>query len=191
MSDAKPPRFGRGTAILSLMGTGGLAFFAVTRPWWHASIVTAGMPKTEVSVTGSSVVPLAVGAALLIVAASLGIIAGATGIRRGLGILVVAVAAGAILAMITTSAQQAQQTALDAAAVSGVDVDWSQTAWRFVALASFVTAGVCGILATIKAQHWATMSARFDAPQPLREVDSADTWKMIDQGIDPTEESAQ
>ena len=73
MSAAKPTRFGRGTAILSLMGTGGLAFFAVTRPWWNASVVTAGMPKTDVSVTGSSVAPLAVGAALLIVAAALGI----------------------------------------------------------------------------------------------------------------------
>ena len=135
--------------------------------------------------------PLAVGAALLIVAAALGIVAGSTAIRRGLGGFVAVVALGAVIAIVTASGQSAQQTALDAAAVSGAEVNWNQTVWHFVALAGFLVAGLCGVLTALKAQHWAVMSARFDAPQPLRDVDSSDTWKMIDQGIDPTEEPAQ
>lgn len=184
-------RFTRGAAIFSLLATGGLAFFATTRPWWTATVMTAGMPKTEVAVTGSSVAPWAVGAALLIVAGALGVLAGSTSVRRILGVLVALVSVSAIVAVLLASSDQAQQVALDAAAVSGVSVAWELSLWRVVAIVGFIAAGLVGGLTVVRAHHWDTMSARFDAPRTHIDIDSADTWKMIDQGIDPTEEPAQ
>lgn len=169
------------------MVSGGLAFFAVTRPWWLATVTTAGMPETDVAVSGSSVAPWAVGAALLVAAAALGILAGSALIRRLIGVLVMIVSVGALVGIVMASGADAQQSALDVAAVSGANADWQSTIWRAVAGLGFVIAASCGTWTTLKGQNWANMSARFDAPKKVRAADDSDAWKMIDEGIDPTE----
>lgn len=191
MTETNTPRFGRGWAILALLASGGLAFFATTRPWWQTTIATAGLPKTDVAVAGSSVVPWAVGVALVVMAAALGVLAGAPAVRRVIGAIVLILSIAAVVGISVTSAADAQQASLDAAAVSGAQADWESTLWRWLAVLGFAGAAVSGVWAALKAQNWTSMSSRYEAPSASQTRDEADVWKMIDQGIDPTEEQAQ
>lgn len=187
MTKATAPRSRRGLAVLSFLASGGLAFFAITRSWWQTTILTAGMPKTDVYVTGSSVVPWTVGVALVVMAAALGVLAGAPIVRRMLGGIVGLLAIAAVVGISTASAQRAKETALDVAAVSGAAATWDPNIWRSIAVAAFLAAAASGVWVLLRGQTWANMSSKYDAPQVRREDEEIDAWKMIDEGIDPTE----
>ncbi|TXJ07730.1 MAG: hypothetical protein E6Q27_00695 [Aeromicrobium sp.] len=191
VSEKAPTRFGKGTSLLGLLATGGLAFFATTRPWWSTTVTTAGMPRTDVEAIGSAALPWAIGLSLLLMASALGIIAGSVVIRRIVGTIAVSAGIAGVIGVVTVSGNPAQQTALDVTAVSGATVVWVDTWWRAVASGGFAGATLVGVWVAFRSHTWAEMSARFEAPTNAGELDEVDTWKLLDAGIDPTQASAE
>jgi len=189
VSEKAPTRFGKGASLLALLASGGLAFFATTRPWWSTTVTTAGMPRTEVEAIGSAALPWAIGLSLLLMASALGIIAGSVAIRRIVGTIAVAAGIAGVIGVTTVSGNPAQQTALDVTAVSGATVVWVESWWRTMAAGGFAGAALVGVWVVFRSHTWAEMSARFEAPANAGELDEVDTWKLLDAGIDPTQVS--
>ncbi|GAA3529262.1 hypothetical protein AFL01nite_01430 [Aeromicrobium flavum] len=176
-----------GPSVLLLLALGGGTLLAVRAAWASATASTAGLPEVDLSVTGADVVPGAVGLAVLVMAAAAGVLAAGPMLRRVIGVLVaLAGVAGAVLTSRTGSAMEtARQRALDEAAVSGTVVDWDGTTAQALAVAGFVLVAGVGVLIAWLGPRWATMGRKYEAPA-VREADSSDLWKAMDDGVDPT-----
>lgn len=176
-----------GPAVLGLLAVGGGTFAAVRADWSRATAAAAGLPEVELAVSGSDVVPGAVGLAVLVMAAGAGVLAAGPRLRRVIGLLVVV--AGVVGVVLTTglgsSMDTAQQRAIDEAAASGADVAWEATLARPLASAGFVLVALLGLLVAWFGPRWATMGRKYDAPA-AREPDASDLWKSMDDGVDPT-----
>lgn len=176
-----------GPAVLLLLALGGGTLLAVRATWSEATARAAGIPETDLTVSGADVVPGAAGLAILVMAAALGVLAGGPRLRRVIGVLVaVAGVVGVAISSRTGDAlQTAQQRAIDEAAVAGASVDWSSTAAPTFAIAGFVLIVVAGAAVAWLGPRWATMGRKYEAPA-AREPDASDLWKAMDDGVDPT-----
>ena len=174
-----------GPAILGLLATGGGALWALRSQWSSATASTAGLPEVDLSVSGSDVVPGAVGLAILVMAAAAGVIAAGPRLRRVIGGLVVAAGALGVVLVTSTGSGTARARALDEAAVSGTEVAWDQSIAQPLAAVAFAAAALVGALIAWQGPRWATMGRRYETPA-AREPDSSDLWKAMDDGVDPT-----
>ncbi|MFO6453951.1 MULTISPECIES: Trp biosynthesis-associated membrane protein [unclassified Aeromicrobium] len=176
-----------GPSVLLLLALGGGTLLAVRAAWATATAQAAGLPEVELSVSGADAVPGAAGLAVLVMAAGLGVLAGGPRLRRAIGALVVL--AGVVGVFMTARAGDAiataQRRAIDEAAASGIDVQWSTTVAQPLAVAGFVLVVVVGAAVAWLGPRWATMGRKYDAPA-AREPDASDLWKAMDDGVDPT-----
>lgn len=174
--------------VLGLLAGGGAALIGLRNAWSTATVTVEGVPPTEVSATGASIAPGALGLAMVVMAAALGVVAASSRLRRWLGVLTAAVGVGAAVWVVLADPHSAQSAALAAAALSGTPADWQGTGWRWFTLAGLIVAVLTALWIARSGPNWSTMGSRYDAPGSSREPDPSDVWKSLDEGIDPTEE---
>ena len=183
-------------SVLGAMATGGLAFFAASRTWAHATVEASGVPTAPIEVSGSDAVALVPALALVIVAAALAVLAASVRIRRVVGLLIVMVAVIGIVVILRAASDidKAVDAAVhDSPAFIGTNAPGvvSLSAWRWVAAAAFVLSAFVGAVITGFGATWPTMGRKYDAPKAhtaTKEVETeADIWKALDEGRDPTQ----
>ncbi|MEH3034278.1 MAG: Trp biosynthesis-associated membrane protein [Aeromicrobium erythreum] len=176
--------------VLGLLAAGGLAFLAMSRDWGGTTVRTAGLPPDDVTVTGTTALPLASALALVVLTSGLAVLAAGPRLRRAIGVLVVVVSIGALVVLATG------QGALDAAVRDAVEQSpafagrratqgASLGGWAVAAGACFVVALALGVVTTRFGGTWSTMSRRYENPA-TRPDDPDDLWKALDEGRDPT-----
>ncbi len=183
--------------VLATLAAGGIAFFVAGRTWAEAEVKAPGLAAADVSVSGSDAQPLVSALAVVIVAASLAILAAGPRLRRfvgGLTILVAVVGVVAVPRSGTNGLDDALTTAAEQSpAFTGPSSigDIAYTHWDLVAIAAFVLALVLGVVTLRLGPRWPTMSSRYDAPaarpRPSDELSDSDMWKAMDDGHDPTQ----
>ena len=183
--------------VLATLAAGGIAFFVAGRTWAEAEVKAPGLAAADVSVSGAEAQPLVSALAVVIVAASLAILAAGPRLRRfvgGLTMLVAVVGVVAVPRSGTNGLENALTTAAEESpAFTGPSSigDISYTPWDLVAIAAFVLALVLGAVTLRLGPRWPTMSSRYDAPtarpQPADELSDSDMWKAMDDGHDPTQ----
>ena len=184
-----------GPVVLGTLAVGGLAFLAASRPWARVKLSTEGLPPDTVKVTGSDAYPLVTALALVVITASLAVLASSGRIRVAVGVLTALVSAAAIgiLLLDGGSLDSSFRSAVKASpAFTSGDVDpVSASAWKYVAVAAFVLAAVLGVVTARFARTWPAMSSRYDAPSARPKVaaieSESDMWKALDDGRDPTQ----
>ena len=179
--------------VLTLLGAGGLAFFAASRTWVEATVTAKGLPSDTVAVSGAEAQPLVSALALVVVTGALAVLAASRRARRVVGALVVVVGLGAAILVATSG------SALDEALGDAVRVSTAFTGsnapdgryvivWPVLAGASFALAAVLGLLVVLNAGTWPTMGSRYESPAGRQEARTEDDlWSALDEGRDPTE----
>ena len=195
MRDVNPRRL-YGPSVLGSLATGGLAFFAASRTWASTTVEASGVPTARVEVSGADAVALVPALALVIVTASLAVLAASARVRRVVGLLIIVVALIGIVVIL--GAEGAIDKAVDSAvrdspAFIGTNAPdtVSQSVWRWVTAAGFVLSVLVGVVITRFGALWPTMGRKYDAPKAhtaTEEVETeSDIWKALDDGRDPTQ----
>lgn len=179
------------TVVLTLLAGGGLAFLALSRDWAATTVRTQGLPPDDVAVSGTQALPLVSALALVVLTSGLAVLASGPRLRRVLGVLVVLVSAGALVALglgsdaVTSSLRDAiEQSPAFAGRRPEADAGWSW--WSLVTAAAFVVTAMIGVVTARFGGTWSTMSRRYEAPGAVAD-DPQDYWKALDDGRDPTE----
>jgi len=180
--------------VLATLALGGLAFFAASRTWTHATVRATGLPSDPVSVSGTDADPIVPALALVVVTAALAVLAASHRVRRVVGVLLVALGVGgAVLVVLSGGAldEALSDAVRSSTAFTGANEPAGDRAivWPAVAALAFALAAVCGLLVLRFADRWPTMGRRFEAPQAQAATPEspADLWKVMDEGRDPTE----
>ncbi|MEO6470463.1 MAG: Trp biosynthesis-associated membrane protein [Aeromicrobium sp.] len=185
-----------GPSVLAALAAGGIAFFASSRSWAHASVTADGVPSAPIDVSGADAVALIPALALVIVTAALAVLAASIRVRRAVGILITVVAAIAIVAIARAggSIDDAVTAAIhDSPAFIGTNTPGSvgHSVWRWVALSAFLASALVGLVITRFGALWPTMGRKYDAPKAHTSTfdpeTEADIWKALDDGRDPTQ----
>ena len=190
------PRRLYGPVVLGTLAAGGVAVFAASRTWAHATVTADGVPSAPIDVSGTDAVGIVSALALVVVAAALAVLAASARVRRGVGALVVLVSVIAVVVIITAAG------ALDDAVASAVHDspafignntpdEVSHGVWRWVCLVAFLAAASVGVVIARFGAYWPTMGRKYDAPAahtPVETIETeADIWKALDDGRDPTQ----
>jgi uncharacterized membrane protein (TIGR02234 family) len=180
------------TVVLGLAGAG-LATVSSAQVWARAAAAQPAL--TTVEARGSDVAPVALPLALVALASW-----GAVLVLRRRGRRVVAalglLAALGVLAAVASRARTATEVAEALLPQSAGDTTLSSTAWPWLAVVGALLSGLAAVVALREAGRWPEMSSRYDAPaggtvaapadaEP-EEQSSADLWKALDEGRDPT-----
>lgn len=185
-----------GPSVLGALATGGIAFFAASRSWAHATVTANGVPSAPVSVSGADAVGLVPALALVVLAAALAVLAASARVRRGVGVLIIVVSLVAIAVILRAggSIDQAVASAVhDSPAFIGANTPdtVSHGIWRWVTLLAFLAAAFVGAVIARFGALWPTMGRKYDAPAAHTRTESledeADIWKALDDGRDPTQ----
>ncbi len=201
----RPPAPRRTIAAALLLGVSGaaLVLYAVSRTWAEGEVAVRFGQQTLLSVSarGSDVTAVPGALALVGLAALVAVFA----VRRTGRVLVSALLAlsGAVT-VATAVLGAADSSALDddAAQASGLSdataVEVTHTAWPWVAAAGGALLLLAGLLALAKGRDWPGMSSRYEAPGGARaprraaraegQDRSADLWRALDRGEDPTDQ---
>ena len=180
--------------VLTLLGCGGLAFFAASRTWVEATVRAKGLPTDPVTVSGTDAQPLVPALALVVVTGALAVLAASVRVRWVVGVLLVLVGIGA--AVLVATGGSTLDDALDDAVRTSTAFTGSNSpeghrvlVWPVLAGASFVLAALLGAVVIRLADTWPTMGSRYESPtgqtEELRTED--DLWAALDEGRDPTE----
>lgn len=190
------PRRLYGPSVLGALATGGLAFFAASRTWAYTTVEASGVPTARVDVSGAEAVALVPALALVIVAASLAVLAASARVRRVVGLLIIVVAVIGLFVVLQSEDRVGR--ALDAAVkdspafigTNAPDVV-SYSSWREVAAVAFILSALVGLVIAVFGALWPTMGRKYDAPKAhaaTEEVETeSDIWKALDDGRDPTQ----
>lgn len=191
------PRRLYGPVVLATIAAGGLGFFAASRTWAEATLVSDGLPDTDLAVSGSDAQPLVGALAVIIITSALAILAAGPRLRRCVGVLAMIVSVLAIVMAPRPGSSALRRAVMSAAedspAFTGPESvgSISSTPWYFVAVAAFVLAFALGAITLRWAPAWPSMSSRYDAPSARpatpAQVSDADMWKAMDDGHDPTQ----
>lgn len=180
--------------VLTLLATGGLAFFAASRTWVEATVRAKGLPPDPITVSGTDAQPLVPALALVVVTGALAVLAASMRVRWVVGVLLVVVGIGA--AVLVATSGSVLDDALDDAVRTSTAFTGSNppdgrhvVVWPVLAGASFVLAAALGLVTIRNAGIWPTMGSRYESPtgqaQDTRTED--DLWAALDEGRDPTE----
>jgi len=207
MADTRPePRADPGrrtlTALTAVGLAGGLlAVLAASRPWSSANASAAGMPASEVSVSGSSALPWVTALALVVCASWLGVLATSGLARRGIAVLSLLAAVGVLAGALTgdaavresvAAAVDASPTAAPGSAEALADAA-AATAWPLVtALGALLAAGAAAevarrghLLPSLGRRYRSPVSPTAQTAEPVA-TEPADWWQALDEGRDPT-----
>lgn len=186
-----------GPVVLATLATGGLGFWAASRPWAKTVLSSDGLAPTDLKVSGADAEPLVSALALVVVTAALALLAAGPRLRQCVGVLTMIVGViGIVVAPRPGSAgvrRSVATAAEESPAFTGPDSigSISSTPWYFVAIVAFAFAVLLGAAMLRWARAWPTMSSRYDAPgaRPKRTeaISDADMWKAMDEGTDPTQ----
>jgi len=171
-----------------LLAGGALALIASAQPWWRAAAAEGVVVKiTGAQATGGLSQALAivalVGTLLLLALRGNG--------RRVVGALLLLVGVGLVLAGGLRLQPSPGAVRSQVHGVSLADsFSLSATAWPWIFAFSGVLVAVGGAATLITASNWAIRSDRFqpglDQATPSGSDDSAELWKAMDAGVDPT-----
>ncbi len=193
---------------LGLAATG-LALLALGRVWIEASVLASGMPRQELSVTGSEALPWLRAVALVGLAGVAALLATAGWSRRVVGLILLAAGAALALGSATAGAELLSDvTALTRSTAAGADsaaveaaVDGADgSGWRWMTTVAGALLLAVGAGATVRGPYWPGLGRRHRAPGPAASgtgaapmvtaepdlVDDADLWRAQDHGHDPT-----
>lgn len=176
-------------ALLALVAGGGIMLIALSKPWVTGRSGGSGVPTIAVSVTGGSAVPLALGAAVLILAGAAGVPA-----TRGRGrVIVGAVLVVAALAAVVATLRfgLAGSAATEALSGAGVDAAGATVSPWWVLCAAGGVLGLLGGVATIaRGRNWPVLAGRYEragaAAEGPKALSAAGIWDALDRGEDPT-----
>ncbi|HPU12743.1 MAG TPA: Trp biosynthesis-associated membrane protein [Aeromicrobium sp.] len=176
-----------GPVVLGLAVAGAVALVAVRATWASTTVKSAGLPDVEVTVAGSDIAPGVAAMALLVIAAGVGILAAGPRLRWLIGVLVVLASLAGFFQSVLTEGNATLVKALEQVAASGADVRWQGSNARLYAAAAFCVSGALGLVVVLFGHRWATMGSKYESPA-VRELDSPDMWRAMDDGLDPTDE---
>jgi uncharacterized membrane protein (TIGR02234 family) len=180
--------------VLTLLATGGLAFFAASRTWASTTIKTPGLPFDKVAITGADAYPAVPALALVVAASAVAILATGPRVRRAIGVLVVVVSLVAMWLML--DGNHALESAIaDVTKKSPAYTETSKlgsdlrTVWDLVTLGALGLAAALGGLVVGLAAAWPTMGSRYEslAGQAKDARTEDELWAALDEGRDPTE----
>lgn len=182
-------------AVLGGLALGGLAFFCAGRVWGSATVVSPGLPTSEVTVTGNDAVPVIGALALVVAAAAIAVLAASARFRVVVGaILIMTGLVGTVLAvrydaavMRAIDAEVAESPAFTGA--NSPDVV-TTSGWPFGAVVAFMLTVALGLLVIGFGRKWPTMGRKYDAPAAQQRAGGdaePDLWKALDEGRDPTQ----
>jgi uncharacterized membrane protein (TIGR02234 family) len=190
VSDRSGPGLGP-TVVLGLAGAG-LATVSSAQVWATARVTEPALRTVEAR--GGEVAPVALPLALVALASW-----GAVLVLRRRGRRVVAVlgllAALGVAVAVVLRAHEAPDVAVGLLPQSADQVLSDPTIWPWLAVAGALVSSAASVVALRQAGRWPEMSSRYDAPAgepstsapPPEEASSADLWKAMDEGRDPTE----
>ncbi len=184
-----------GIALGLLVVAGATALGALSQVWVRATVGGADLPTLTEELTGRTLVPAAVGGAVLLLAGVAGIVA-----TRGLGrrivallLLLAAVGMGVSAARFGLGLPESARG--EAIAATGFDqvILVANAWWVAVALAALLAAGAA--LATlVRGQRWPVLGGRYErGPNAASErsatpseMTPSQAWDALDRGEDPT-----
>jgi hypothetical protein len=167
---------------------------ALSQVWATGTSQDPVLGRATLTVTGSQMVPAAVGMSLVIVSALVTLLSGGPRIGTAAGVLM-ALAALAALILIGTSLGSAEaalgRRAAELAGRTGspVPVTGGLGPWAWVAAAAAGAAAMASVAATVAARRWAGLSARFERSGGGGGTDRGarrSDWDDLTEGHDPT-----
>lgn len=176
----------------------GLALFAVGRLWVETSVVTEGMPRQSVAVSGTdaaawlravALVGLAGVAALLVTGGRGRQVVGALVAGTGTTLVVGAgLAAPELLdRLVEVAAATAAGADPDAVGAAAERADGS--GWRWVTVGAGAVLALVGFTAAVRGPGWPGLSGRYTRqrsdPEPTP-TGAEDLWRALDEGRDPS-----
>jgi hypothetical protein len=184
----------RGFAATVVAGLASAALTAVAANQTWATAEPAEGELAFPTLTEPPQVPLALTLALVVLA-SWGVLLVTRGVvRRGVAVLGVLAAAGALAATVVGRWQLADSFEEDFGE-QGATAVVSYGAWWWVAVAAAALATLTAAVAAVRVRRWPEMGTRYDAPgaagtavtdAPAEEQTNLDLWNSIDEGHDPT-----
>ncbi|MEV7179909.1 TIGR02234 family membrane protein [Kitasatospora sp. NPDC093679] len=198
MSSPAPKTDRRSLVLMLLLTAVGalLVLTSVGRTWAEGVVAGTAGGRLAVSATGSRLTGLPTGLALTGLAAAVAVFAVRGAARTAVGVLAVlaglGVVAGAVIGVTDTAGLDAE--AAGRLALAGARAEQiSRTPWPWVAAAGGVLLAVAGLLTVRSGRGWPAMGARYEAPtakaaaRPRPTDRSAELWKALDRGEDPTD----
>jgi len=185
-----------------------MALFAVGRLWVETSVVTQGMPRQPVAVSGTDAAAWLRAVALVGLAGVAALLVTGGRGRRVVGALVAGtgttLAVGAGLAapellerLVDVAAATAAGADPDAVAAAADRADGSL--WRWVTVGAGALLALVGFTAAVRGPGWPGLSRRYtrrsSEPEPAppagteaagTEAGAEDLWRALDQGRDPS-----
>ena len=163
------------TAVLGAIAVGALV-----------ALVVAAQPRTSTGLAGEQVTgadtPVAAALSLVALAGVAAILLVRNSVRRAIGALLVAGAAG-IVAAYLAPADALTYTVF--AAGDATDVDVGRSLWAWLGVAGGVVVGLGALAVTVRAWRWPEPRRRFEARASARQR-TEDPWDALDRGEDPT-----
>lgn len=191
------------TWALGLLAVGGAAgLLGATRPWVVLRSEDA-LTEVSVEVTGASVAPLSAAVSVVGLAAVLAVPSVRGWLRRGVGLVVLALALLALVDVVAVALDLAARARSWWAVEVAVVADQAQADVTLIwpVLTALGLLGVAGgaLLVVLRGGQWSGLSARYErrtSPSPAADASSgqprgssADAWQALDRGEDPTESS--
>lgn len=185
----------RGAAVTAALAGGLLLLLAAGRRWFSVT-ATGAVPQPPVHLSGRTLEPGTAALAFVALAGAGALLAARGLLRRGVGLLLVVVGAGAATlvlrgGLLPGAAGRALTSADDTLVGSGA-AHASGTPWPLLALVACALVLAAGALTVLRSARWDTLGARYDAPTaPARAAEettpsSRGTWDALDRGEDPT-----
>jgi uncharacterized membrane protein (TIGR02234 family) len=177
----------RALAVGCLLIGGALALVASGQSWWRATGEGAAVKFTGTQVTAG----LSQALAIVALAGTLLMLALRTRGRRVVGALLVFVGLGLALVGGLRLRPSPDAVRIQAHEVSLADTfRLNTTAWPWIFAFAGVLIAVGGVVTMITAASWPSRSDRFQPrlsqTVPATSEDSAELWKAMDAGVDPT-----
>jgi hypothetical protein len=180
--------------VLAVGGPLAVLLVALGQVWASGSSQDPVLGRAALSITGTQMVPAALGLALVVGAALVAMLTGGPRIRTAAGVLM-ALAALAVVGLIGASLGSAGaalgRRAAELAGRTGspVPVTSALGPWAWIAATGAGLTAVASIVATFSARRWAGLSARFDRGGVDGATDRGarrSDWDDLTEGHDPT-----
>ena len=186
------------TVSLALLAAGGaLALLAATRTWVS---LEADDALTEISVgaTGAALAPLSVAVAVVAVAAVVAVPSVRGWLRRGVGIVVLALAGAALVDVAGVLGDPAARArgwwAVEVGAVADAAAADVALLWPVLTVLGLLVVAAGATLVVVRGGQWGGLSARYERSGPSTAAatgspaaSNRDPWQALDRGEDPTE----
>lgn len=182
------------TALGALAVAAAVMLAALGQVWVRATVGGGEQPRIVLSYTGRQLLPVAAGAAILLLAGIAGVIA-----TRRIGRTIVAVvlvcaalvAGGAALRYGLDPAAAGRQRAINDSGLT--EVVLSVTSWWLMVALSAAVAALAAVAGALRGSRWPTLGRRYERPGSARVAPDvmtpAQAWDALDRGEDPTRAS--